>query len=593
MSQPSLELFWHNVATGKKADFLVLPNRRMSYSDLGNAVRRWLAAFDRIGLDEGDRILVRSGNEQASVSVFIAALLDGLVPVLLPADAPDHRLATIAETTEAKLVVTDEGTAPDSLGTIARIELGVGATGTSRPLRRPDPLEGLDREEATRAPRLPTDPDGLAYVLFTSGTTSSPSGVKITRGNLFAQLATLTRLFEVNDKSRIFNDMALAHADGLIQGPVLALANRCAVIRTGEFQLNRLEAWLNRVRQERATHFVTVTTIWTMIDHYAEHDDYFDAPECRHLMSVASKLPEELWRRLESRFGMTISNQYGLTETVTSGLYAGPSNEMGPVGTIGRPIDIEARIDPASGADDEGELQLKGANVFPGYWRNAERTRESFTDDGWFRTGDIAKANPDGSYAILGRCKSALVSGGLLIRPEEIDEVMLRHPDIRDCVTVGLEDETFGDIAASVVVCPAKISEEELFTFARANLESRKVPKQILVVSSIPRGDSGKPRLGDVRKLFAKKITRPPANGSGNAEVEQLVIELAADIFRIDRSVLSSRTTPDDIDGWDSFSQINFVMAAEARFGITIPAARIAAIRSIGSMIEVVAGLRK
>ena len=317
MTALSTRKLWDQVLAGGKAEFMALPETSVDFAGLQRAVRRWLAWFDAAGLAEGDRVLIRSGDDLVAATGFIAALLDGVIPVLMTGDTPDLRALAVTGAVEAMGFVSLAGTIPDLLDShVARLEL----TSPTQPPRKgwfgkaaaPDPLAGLPRP-ALRDPRLPDDPAGLAYILFTSGTTASPSGVQITRGNLFANLATLSRLFGYGPDSRIFNDMILAHADGMIQGPVLALANRCTVIRSGGFTIAGLEPWLERVRQQRASHVITVPTIWAMIDAYAAHDDYFDAPECTALLSVAAKLPVELWDRLESRFGRPVFNQYGLT----------------------------------------------------------------------------------------------------------------------------------------------------------------------------------------------------------------------------------------------------------------------------------------
>jgi long-chain acyl-CoA synthetase len=472
----------------------------------------------------------------------------------------------------------------------AGIEVGPVTSG-SWLSRKVDPLGGLP--DKGRDPRLPGDPDGLAYVLFTSGTTSSPSGVQITRGNLFANLATLSRLFDYDARSRIFNDMILAHADGMIQGPVIALANRCAVIRSGGFTLAGMEKWLGRVRQSRASHIITVPTIWAMIDAYAAHDDYFDAPECTHLMSVAAKLPEELWTRLEARFELPVYNQYGLTETVASALYAGPQAEMGMFGTVGKPVDCEARIDPAA-SGNEGELQLRGAQVFPGYWQDPVRTAQSFTADGWLKTGDLARLRDDGSFDILARIKSVIMMGGFLIRPDEIDEAMLRHPAVRESVTVGVADAMFDEVPVTAVVLQEQAGEEELTAHARAYLESQKVPKRIVALPEIPRGDSGKARLSELRALMGGaaigEAERPADDGT---DLESQVIALAAEVFRVDPALLSPRSRGGSVPGWDSFSQLNFLMAAEDRFKVAVPASLVAQIETIADMVGAIRQLRK
>lgn len=597
MTSLSARALWDQALAGGKAEFMALPDSAVAYHDLTRAVGRWLAWFDAAGLAEGDRLLIRTGDDLVAATGFIAALLDGVVPVLMTGDTPDLRALAVAGTVEAAGFAAQHGTIPDLLDrSVARLELG-GAEASKRKgwfgkAPSSDPLAGLP-EPTPRDPRLPDDPAGLAYILFTSGTTASPSGVQITRGNLFANLATLSRLFGYVPQSRIFNDMILAHADGMIQGPVIALTNRCAVIRSGGFTLAGLEPWLERVRQQRASHIITVPTIWAMIDAYAAHDDYFDAAECTALLSVAAKLPVELWDRLESRFGRPVFNQYGLTETVASALYAGPQAEMGARGTVGRPVDCEARIDPAAGGA-EGELQLRGGNVFPGYWRDPERTAATFTADGWMHTGDLAQARDDGSYEVLARIKTVIMMGGFLIRPDEIDEAMLRHPAVRESVTVGIEDALFDEIPVTGVVCHSPTSEEALTAHARSCLEGQKVPKRIVMLDAIPRGDSGKARLAALRELLLEAAGMKPAAAQPTAEkdLEGAVITLAAEIFRVDAAMIDARSRPGSVPGWDSFSQLNFLMAAEDRFGVTIPASLVAQIVSVADMVKAIRQLR-
>jgi acyl-CoA synthetase (AMP-forming)/AMP-acid ligase II/acyl carrier protein len=424
--------------------------------------------------------------------------------------------------------------------------------------------------------------------MFTSGTTSSPSGVQITRGNLFANLATLIRLFGYDPHARIFNDMILAHVDGMIQGPLLALAAGAAAIRSGGFQLPLIEDWLGRVRAERATHVITVPTIWAMIERYAAHDDYFDAPECQSLQSVAAKFPDELWRRIETRFQRPVFNHYGLTETVVTALWAGPQAEMGPFGTIGRPIDCAAKIAGPDGTS-EGELLLRGANVFPGYWRDPVRTAASFTHDGWFRTGDLVRSRGDGSYEMLGRLKSVIMMGGFLIRPDEIDEAMLRHPAVRESATIGLEDAMFGEVPITATVLAQAADEAALTAHARSFLESQKVPKRIVVLDAIPRGDAGKPQLAALRGLCLAAIGQNTAAGDLAAQV----IAVAAEVFRVQPDALDCASRAGDVAGWDSFSQLNFLLAIEHRFGVHVPAARVAAIESIADMVRTVRDMQQ
>ncbi|MXO71882.1 AMP-binding protein [Alteraurantiacibacter buctensis] len=591
----ALQDLWTTIAEGDKRDFMVLPRQRVSYADLREMTGQWLSWFSAAGIAPGDRLVIRTADEVAAVTAFIAALLDGVVPVLLTADTPDARLAGVVEAVEPAGVAAD--ILPAGVDTRIAVLALSPAPAPARPSwfsrdRRANTLAFLPQSDSRRVPHLPGDDAGLAYLLFTSGTTAAPTGVQITRANLLANLATQTRLFGYDGKARIFNDMILAHADGMIQGPIQALYCGGTVIRAGGFDLARIEQWLNRVRAERASHVITVPTVWAMIDRYAAHDDYFDAPECRLLLSCAAHLPEDLWRRLEARFARPVCNQYGLTETVVTALWAGPHPEMGKVGTLGKVADGEARVADADAAGT-GELQLRGDNVFPGYWRDPARTAASFTADGWFKTGDLARRLADGSFAYMGRSKTVIMAGGFLIRPEEIDEAMLRHPAVAESVTIGIEDDLFGEVPVTAVVLAhgaAAADENALAAHARACLEAQKVPKRIVMVPAIARGPSGKPVLADLRRLLTATVVGDPLPAN-HRDITAEVTALAADVFRVPAEALALTSGRGSVAGWDSFSQLNFVFAVEHHFGLSIPAARVATIETIADMVRTVRDL--
>ena len=583
MTHASLTTVWSRLEALGSSDFMVLRDQSYSYADLADAVRRVCALFEADGLREGDRIIISSQDDFASVAVFISALFHGIVPTLLSSETRQDRAKGIASDTDCVAIFADPGL-------IADWNLGVTSHAiSSQPAKtgwfghsRKQPLSIKDLPEHGIAPRLPPTDDSLAYLLFTSGTTQAPTGVQITRRNVLANAATVARVMNLNEGDRLFNDMMLAHADGLVQGPVLAMTAGASVIRAGGFAVSRMEDWLNRVRREGATHFITVPTVWALIDRYALHDDYFDAPEMRLLMSCAAKLEHDLWTRIEQRFGKSLANEYGLTETAMSALYAGPHGEMGAKGTIGKPVDCEARLDP-----ETGELQLRGDNIFPGYWRNETRTAESFTPDGWLRTGDIVRQTSDGSFEYLGRIKAIINSGGLLIRPEEIDEALVSHPAVLDAATVGLPDAEFGEIAVTAVELCDDVNEAQLTDHARQMLEHLKVPKRIVILKKIPRGDSGKARLQELRSLLANCVSESgPTHEGGPVAAE--VIKIAARVFRCDPADLTRQSTPDTVAGWDSFNQMSLFLAVEQHFDLRLPTRSLAALRNLGDLTDLV-----
>lgn len=599
---------WKNLNYFKNNDFLVSTDYKLSNANLINLVSRWGVLFDEYKIQSASRVLIITRNEGAAIIGFIASLLDGMIPVMLTPDTPQRRVTSIAHSTEPALVIIDAERQYEAWVKQIPVCIVVQISNRSQNNRlfnfaRKDPAIhycGLNLPTRLREPRLPEVNNDLAYILFTSGTTQAPSGVMISRKNIIANLQTISKLFNCNPDTRLFNDMVLAHADGLVQGPLLAMANASTLIRSGGFKINNLEHWLNRVRQQKATHFITVPTVWALINQYASHSDYFDSVECNHLISVAAKLEKELWQHLQTRFNKLIYNQYGLTETVASALYARAAHaEMGDLGSIGKPIDCEARISSFGDLSfGVGELQLRGENIFLGYWKNSERTIETFTEDGWMRTGDIARSCLDGSYEILGRSKTIIMSGGFLIRPEEIDEVLLTHPNVMESVTVSMPDPNFDEVPMTAIVLKdinISTDENDLLNYASSNLELIKVPKRVISLSSIPRGDAGKPKLNELKEMLKVIIGQKNEHISKEKihDISKEVFQVAAQVLHIDSKLLQADSSPASIKNWDSFSQIALIIAMETHFQIRIPVAKAASIRTMGEFVTTVVSLLK
>jgi long-chain acyl-CoA synthetase len=583
-----------------RAVFAEWDDRTLTYADLLDDIRRFCGVFDVRGLNAGDRVMILTGNERRAIGAFVAALLDGLVPVMLTRETPADRVEAIAGLVSPGFVLLAEDRCGTEIWTTRHPILAVPDRQSKASIFWPFAKARRDGDnlEACLAASTPRDPhcaaarDDLAYILFTSGTTSAPKGVMITHRNLFAHLETLVREFGYTPESAIFNGMVLAHGDGLVQGPLLALACGCRLIRPPAFTAQALEAHLNMVRARRATHFLSVPSIYAFIDRYAAHDDYFAAPEFEAMVSVAAKLETPLWRRLEERFGRPVYNMYGLTETVTGALYAGPAPGMGPIGSIGRPIDVAARIvhpDGGNAAQGEaGEIWLKGENVSPGYYGAPEPTAERFVD-GWLRTGDLARQHDDGIFEITGRLNTVIMCGGFLIQPEEIDEALLRHPAVAEVATVGLSDDDFGEVPVSAVVLDVPADEAELTGHCASALEPRKVPKRIVAAASIPRGDAGKPNIAAVRAMLREVLesaSTPTAITDG--EVWNTIVHAAAQTFRMPFEHLSPASTPVTVERWDSFAHITLISSVEAQMGVRLPTREVIAVDSLGALAAVV-----
>ena len=562
-----ISLFSKNLSEGGLRPFLISQHGTVTYADMQALVSGACASLRGMKLAAGTRIIVLLEDEARASAAFIAALLEGHVPVMLPFDIGAPRLNAIERVIEPALIVDDAD---------------IFAGSADLPTEFPDP-----------------GPGALGYLLFTSGTTAAPSGVEITRDNLCSHLETLIRLYGFDQTTRIFNPTPIAHTDGLIFGPIMAVATGGTMIRPGPMRLSELDEWQGMARLHGATHMMTNPTVLSIVDRACDRTDYFSFAGFQGILCSGSNLRPELWHRFEQRFHTEIWNLYGLTETVTTALYAGRHPDMGPVGTLGKPIDCEARIaEPPSAASappqpNVGELQLRGAHIFRGYWKNPQRTQATFAAGGWMRTGDLVRRNDDGSYKFLGRVKAAINSGGTLIRGEEVDECLLHHPSVAEAVTVGLPDEEFEEIAVSAVVLGHPADEADLMRHCRSELEALKVPKRILIVPAIPRGDAGKPNLPAVRdKLTSLLQERPVSSPSTADNIERQLLDLAAVVFGVDSKNLSASASPDTVEGWDSFRHVNLILQSEELFSIRIAGSSVPKIRTLGDLIGLVRELK-
>jgi long-chain acyl-CoA synthetase len=536
----------------------------LSYSALADRIRLACVFFDAHDLQPGNRITISLADEAEASATFFAALLEGYVPVMLSHEAHLDKQNAIAQSVDAALRI-DKTNKPETP------QMGLG-----RVLRL-----GRDRP---RAPHCPNIHGGaLAYILFTSGSTAKPRGVRITYANLFAQLGTLTRVFYLNSESRLVNSTPISHTDGLVQGPLLAAASGATWLRPGRFEVSRLEPWLDFIRTENATHMIANPTLLSLLLRLAQETDWVDPRHFKMVVCTGGMLTEKLWAAFEQRFGIKVCNVYGMTESVADALFAGDFPEMGAYGTIGRPIDCRARI---FGGATEGELELHGANIFDGYWNDLEKTHENFSKGNWFRTGDIVRARSDGSYDFIGRVKSVINQGSVRISPEEIDEALAHHPNVIEIVTLGVPDKDFEEIAVSVAVVSRPTKEVELHKICEDRIEPLKRPKYIFILESIPRTSTGKVDRIALASWLAEHWQFKVA--VENDDLTSRIFTIIADVFGSPPDQINMSSTPNDLPGWDSFNHITLIMEIETAFGINFKTQEIISIRSVQMLVNTV-----
>lgn len=349
-----------------------------------------------------------------------------------------------------------------------------------------------------------------AMILYTSGTTNLPKGVVTTHGNIEAQAATLVTAWRWTAGDHALCILPLHHVHGIINVVTCSLWAGATVEFLPSFSTDRV---FDIFKLGQVNVFMAVPTIYyKLIAHYEQLDtnsqDSLTAAmkKFRLMVSGSAALPVSVMEKWEQVSGHRLLERYGMTEIgmAISNPYEGERR----AGHIGLPLPgVGVRLTDEQHhpvADEPGEIQVKGDNVFLEYWQKPEATRAAFTTDGWFKTGDIAELS-NGYYRILGRSSVDIIkSGGYKISALEIEEVLRQHEQVSDCAVVGLDDEEWGEIVAAAVVASRDVSADALNQWLRERMPAYRVPRKYLVVDDLPRNAMGKVTKHDVKKLFGQ-----------------------------------------------------------------------------------------
>lgn len=592
----NLPQLFHTIANSpaiQKRAFWATALETKNYGQLLEAVEQLTAYFENLGLRAGHRVLLSTKHEYDTSVMFIALLANGIAVVQVDPDVKRERVQAVVEKSEVDGFILDEDlfaewNIPDDACALSikheksrkgalfnKLLKKKASQVTVAPKHYPAILQGGARKIVPAS--IPADT--LAYILFTSGTTSETKGVMITHGNLCTHLETLSRTYGLSESSRLLNPLMLYHADGMIQGPILALANHAALYRPVPFSINQIGQTFDAIYKYRITHFIAVPTMLSLMNRFCDgYTDSFATEDFKCIISVSAHIELKLWEEFEEKFRTQIVNVYGLTETVAGSLFCGPAAELRKIGTVGRPVDCETRILDEAGqivaAGSPGELWIKGDHVMLGYMKAPEATAEVL-QDGWLASGDIAVCDEDGYIRITGRKKSVVVSGGILIHPEEITECLKTHPDIVDAVSFGVADEVWGEKIVSCVVSKSthSLTENAVTDFCRDHLEQNKLPTRIYFLSELPKGISGKVQLQALRVQLENY--RPEATTAARSDALAQVITAAAEAFKVDASELSLEDSPSSIEGWDSLAHLDFITRLESAIGSKFTTAEI------------------
>ena len=470
----------------------------VTYGELEATVNRTAHDLLSLGIAPGDRLAVQLPKGMLFIYLHLAAARIGAIFLPLNPAYPKAELRYFLADSGARILFAERQKQPE----IDAIRSELPALETVIFI---DPAESWEARVAARsadwsAP-LPTDPDQTAMMLYTSGTTSRPKGALISHGNLTANIESLHEAWGWREDDALLHVLPIFHVHGLVVALHGALHAGATAFALPTFDAATV---LELLCSRRFSVFMGVPTMHRRL-HQLAGPRRFDLSHLRLMTSGSDRLPDDLFFGYQETFNVTLLERYGMTETGMN--LSNPLQGERRVGSVGLPLPgVSARIvDPATDAPlpdgDIGELQIKGAHVFAGYWRQPEQTAAAFTADGWLRTGDMGLRQPDGYYTLKGRAKDLIITGGLNVYPPEVELALMEHPAVAACAVIGCPDEEWGEqvLAAIIPREGAATDEAEICAFCRERLAPYKVPRRVIFTDEFPANALGKIQKSKLR----------------------------------------------------------------------------------------------
>jgi malonyl-CoA/methylmalonyl-CoA synthetase len=466
------------------------------YDDLDAASARIAHALAEAGAKPGDRVAAQVDKCWEALALYLACLRAGFIYLPLNTGYQRSELSYLFGDAEPAVIVS--GAAAFERTAALRPEAEVLTL---------DPGKGtlLDRSDDKPAAfdTIASKPDDVAAILYTSGTTGRPKGAMLTHRNLASNALTLVEQWGFTRGDVLLHALPIYHVHGLFVACHCVLLSGARMLWLAKFDAEEVRSLLRR-----ASVMMGVPTFYTRLLALPS----FGAGDCRSIrlfVSGSAPLLAETHSAFRERTGQTILERYGMTETGM--LTSNPLEGERIAGTVGPPLPgVSVRIVDAEGrscnADEVGNVEVRGPNVFSGYWRLPEKTREEFTSDGYFRTGDMGQLLPNGYLRIVGRAKDLIISGGLNVYPKEIEEKIDAMPGVIESAVIGVPDADFGEAVVAIVVARAghDLTESGVIAALKGEIAGFKVPKRVYFASDLPRNTMGKVQKNVLRKEFTK-----------------------------------------------------------------------------------------
>jgi malonyl-CoA/methylmalonyl-CoA synthetase len=491
----------------------MLDGRHYSYGDVEEVSGRFANVLAELGVKPGDRVAVQVEKSIEAIMLYLGAIRAGAVFVPLNTAYTPAEIEYFVGDAEPRVLVCDPARTqflqPIAEKTGAQLEtLGVWTAHD----RSAGSLSDRALGASTAFETVARGPDELAAILYTSGTTGRSKGAMLIHDNLASNAATLAEYWRFTPDDVLIHALPIFHTHGLFVATNTVLVAGGSMIFLSRFNPDRIFEVM-----PRATAMMGVPTFYTRL----LQDPRLTKRATAHMrvfISGSAPLLAETHREWQARTGHAILERYGMTETGmnTSNPYDGERI----AGTVGFPLPgIEIRVtDPEMGTplgtDEIGMVEVKGPNVFTGYWRMAEKTAAEFRPDGFFVTGDLGKIDARGYVSIVGRSKDLIITGGFNVYPKEVEAEIDAVPGVVESAVIGVPHPDFGEGVTAVIVrsVDAPLTEKDVLERLEERLAKFKLPKQVIFVDDLPRNTMGKVQKNVLRECYAtlySQVSRP------------------------------------------------------------------------------------
>jgi malonyl-CoA/methylmalonyl-CoA synthetase len=470
--------------------------RRFTYSDFRNLAGHLAARLVASGARPGDRIAVQVEKSVEAIALFWACARGGFIFLPLNTAYTASEVSYFLSDAEARIFVTT----PQREGEMAPV---AAASAVHRLLTLDDAGGGslLQGSAAEWQTDHPARWDDIAAILYTSGTTGRSKGAMLSHGNLASNALALADIWRFTEDDRLIHALPVYHTHGLFTATNTVLLSGGEMLFQRKFSADDVMALL-----PKATSMMGVPTFFTRL---LQHPALTPAAtsHMRIFISGSAPLLAETHRAFFERTGHAILERYGMTETSMNA--SNPYDGARRAGTVGFALPyVELRIsDPATGhplpQGVDGMIEVKGPNLFKGYWRNPQKTAEDMRADGFFITGDLGHIDDKGYLVISGRAKDLIITGGFNVYPKEIESLIDAMPGVIETAVVGLPHADFGEAVTAFVATSQVLDEADMIAALRRELAAFKTPKRILFVKELPRNAMGKVQKAELRKTHA------------------------------------------------------------------------------------------